>query len=242
MLRGGGRRSNRSYSPGFKENALSIVRERYHDLGPTLAAEKLAEEHQVFLSKETLRQWVIEAGLWTTRRERARKVHQPRYRRDCLGELIQIDGSEHWWFETPGAEVHPPRLHRRADNRRRHPRPHRPQRPPHNLDGRLHAKSQGTTELDQRAKNRETDHQTLTSHRPALGTGAVRSFPDRCPQFIGITVRNHRNPQRNASQALECFAKQSKQLWANYNRAEGQANNQGRPPPNPSPGRTPQPS
>ena len=97
-----GRRSNRSYSPGFKEYALSIVRQRYHDFGPTLAAEKLAESHEIFLSKETLRQWMIEAGLWSTRRERARQVHQPRYRRDCLGELIQIDGSEHWWFETRG--------------------------------------------------------------------------------------------------------------------------------------------
>ena len=97
-----GRRSNRSYAASFKAYALSMVGERYHDFGPTLAAEKLAEEHAVFISKETLRQWLIEAGLWTPRRERARQVHQPRYRRDCLGELIQIDGSEHWWFETRG--------------------------------------------------------------------------------------------------------------------------------------------
>ena len=58
-----GQRSNRSYSPGFKEYALSIFRERYHDFGPTLAAEKLAESHEIFLSKETLRQWMIEVGL-----------------------------------------------------------------------------------------------------------------------------------------------------------------------------------
>jgi hypothetical protein len=44
------------------------------------------------------------AGLWKDRRARMRPVHQPRYRRDCLGELIQIDGSEHWWFEGRGPQ------------------------------------------------------------------------------------------------------------------------------------------
>src|SRR4029077_3312987 len=71
-------------------------------LWPTLAAEKLAELHDIHLARETVRQWMITAGLWKDRRARLKAVHQPRYRRDCLGELIQIDGSEHWWFEGRG--------------------------------------------------------------------------------------------------------------------------------------------
>jgi hypothetical protein len=78
------------------------VRERYADFGPSLAAEKLLELHDVRVSKETLRRWLMTAGLWTTRRERTRKAHQPRHRRDCLGELVQIDGCEHAWFEDRG--------------------------------------------------------------------------------------------------------------------------------------------
>jgi hypothetical protein len=84
--------------------AIGIVRERYSDFGPTLAAEKLAELHGIHLARETVRQWMIAAGLWKDRRTRLKAVHQPRYRRDCLGELIQIDGSEHWWFEGRGPQ------------------------------------------------------------------------------------------------------------------------------------------
>jgi hypothetical protein len=84
--------------------ATGIIRERYPDFGPTLAAEKLAELHDIHLARETVRQWMITAGLWKDRRARLKTVHQPRYRRDCLGELIQIDGSEHWWFEARGPQ------------------------------------------------------------------------------------------------------------------------------------------
>jgi hypothetical protein len=82
--------------------ALSIVRERYADFGPTFAAEKLAEHHGCSVSRETLRGWMIADGLWIDRRHRIASPHQPRRRRDCLGELVQIDGSEHAWFETRG--------------------------------------------------------------------------------------------------------------------------------------------
>src|SRR5229473_1366470 len=68
------------------------------------AAEKLADLHDIHLARETVRQWMITAGLWKDRRARLKPVHQPRYRRDCLGELIQIDGSEHWWFEGRGPQ------------------------------------------------------------------------------------------------------------------------------------------
>jgi hypothetical protein len=79
-----------------------FVRERYSDFGPTLAAEKLAEHHGCSVQRETLRGWMIADGLWRDRRHRLPAPHQPRRRRDCLGELVQIDGSEHAWFEDRG--------------------------------------------------------------------------------------------------------------------------------------------
>ena len=78
------------------------LRERYVDFGPTLAAEKLAANHGCSVSRETLRGWMIADGLWRDRRPRLASPHQPRRRRDCLGELVQIDGSEHAWFEDRG--------------------------------------------------------------------------------------------------------------------------------------------
>src|SRR5690348_9565114 len=94
--------SNRAMGLVFRETVLAIVRERYSDFGPTLAAEKLSELHGLDLGVETLRQWMIDAGLWVRRKDRLKRVHQPR--RDCLGELVQIDGSEHWWFEDRGPQ------------------------------------------------------------------------------------------------------------------------------------------
>src|ERR1700722_52007 len=97
-----GQPSNHRLPPEVRTLALSIVRERFVDFGPTFAAEKLAELHGCSVSRETLRGWMIEDGLWIDRRHRLPSPHQPRRRRDCLGELVQIDGSEHAWFETRG--------------------------------------------------------------------------------------------------------------------------------------------
>jgi hypothetical protein len=83
--------------------ALWIVRQNYADFGPTLAAEKLAAEHGFSFSSETLRKWMIADGLWRDRKQR-KSIHQPRRRRDCVGELVQVDGSEHWWFEDRGPQ------------------------------------------------------------------------------------------------------------------------------------------
>ncbi|MQP68685.1 ISNCY family transposase, partial [Niveispirillum sp. SYP-B3756] len=99
--RGRGRPSNHQISKGVRELALELVRLHYHDFGPTLAAEKLAERHGLTVSRETLRHWMAEAGLWRTKAQR-RQFHRPRLRRQCLGELVQIDGSEHRWFEDRG--------------------------------------------------------------------------------------------------------------------------------------------
>src|SRR6202012_1460275 len=82
--------------------ALSIVRERYADFGPTLAAEKLAEHHGCLVSRETLRGWMIADGLWQDRRHRLPSPHQPPRRRECLGGLVQIAGSEPAGFEDRG--------------------------------------------------------------------------------------------------------------------------------------------
>src|SRR5829696_8848329 len=97
-----GRPSNRRYPEQVREAALAAIRERYPDFGPTLAAEKLAEVHDLELGRETVRRWMAAAGLWTPREGRGPRVHQPRHRRDCPGELVQIDGCEHAWFEDRG--------------------------------------------------------------------------------------------------------------------------------------------
>src|ERR1700748_2187423 len=97
-----GRLSNHAYPADLRDAAIGIIRERYPDFGPTLAAEKLAELHDIHLARETVRQWMIAAGLWKDRHARLKAVHHARDRRDCLVELIQIDGSEHWWFEGRG--------------------------------------------------------------------------------------------------------------------------------------------
>src|SRR3954470_17698142 len=97
-----GRPSNRCLPEAVREAALAVVRERYADFGPTLAAEKLAERHDLRLSRETLRHWVSDGGLWVPRKPRRGRIHQPRHRRDCPGELVQIDGCEHAWFEDRG--------------------------------------------------------------------------------------------------------------------------------------------
>ena len=94
-----GRASNRRLPGELREHALGLVQSRYGDFGPTLASEKLRELHGLVVSVETLRRWMVGAELWVPRSQRARRVHQPRHRRSCVGELIQIDGCEHAWFE-----------------------------------------------------------------------------------------------------------------------------------------------
>jgi hypothetical protein len=94
-----GRPSNRRLRPELGLEALSLVRSKYEDFGPTLAHEKLTELHGLEFSVETLRHWMIEDGVWIPRARREPRIQQPRSRRSCRGELIQIDGSDHEWFE-----------------------------------------------------------------------------------------------------------------------------------------------
>lgn len=92
-----GKRSNRPSDVALKEKALARYVSAYGDYGPTLAAESLAKE-SICVPVATLRRWLQEAGLWT--RQRVRKQHRKRRsRRESIGELIQMDGSHHDWFE-----------------------------------------------------------------------------------------------------------------------------------------------
>jgi hypothetical protein len=96
--------SNRRLPPELRELAIKLVRGQYADFGPTLAHEKLLEVHSIRVSRTTVRAWMIGDGAWTTRRERKKRVQQPRRRRACLGELVQIDGCLHHWFEDRGPQ------------------------------------------------------------------------------------------------------------------------------------------
>ena len=97
-----GRPPNNAIDAAARRAVLDLVRERYEDFGPTFACEKLAEEHGHRLSAETLRGWMIEDGLWDSKPRRAIREHPSRPRRECLGDLVQIDGSPHDWFEGRG--------------------------------------------------------------------------------------------------------------------------------------------
>jgi transposase len=97
-----GRPSPRQLPVSIKRQALDLIREKYSDFGPTLAHEKLTELYGLELSVETLRMWMMEDGIWLSRSKRARRSYPPRERRACLGELVQIDGCDHEWFEERG--------------------------------------------------------------------------------------------------------------------------------------------
>lgn len=94
-----GRPSNRRLPLELQARVTALVREQYPDFGPKLAREKLLERHHLVIGRETLRKWMAAAGIWLPRRERIRRAHQPRHRRACRGELVQIDGCDHEWFE-----------------------------------------------------------------------------------------------------------------------------------------------
>ena len=94
-----GKPSSNKICDDVRYRCLKLLNEKYPDFGPTLAHEKLVELHDIHISLETLRQWMIADGLWVPHAKRKPKIYQPRNRRDCLGELIQIDGSHHDWFE-----------------------------------------------------------------------------------------------------------------------------------------------
>src|SRR5271165_5743937 len=97
-----GRPSNNRLDAAKVATIEATLRTRYADFGATLASEKLGEVEGVRVSKETVRQIQIRLGLWRPKRRRAQKIFQVRERRPRFGELIQIDGSPHDWFEGRG--------------------------------------------------------------------------------------------------------------------------------------------
>lgn len=97
-----GKASNHRLDEQVSQQALDLLKERYSDFGPTLAHEKLVEIHQLRISRESVRKLMVEAGMWVVRRAKKVSVHQMRERRACFGELVQIDGSDHDWFEGRG--------------------------------------------------------------------------------------------------------------------------------------------
>jgi transposase len=98
-----GRASNRKLSDKTQRQALAILRKPdWHDFGPTFAAEQLAKRHQIHVGKETLRGWMIEAGLWNHKVQTIEDVHIWRPRRSGFGELVQWDTSDHDWLEGRG--------------------------------------------------------------------------------------------------------------------------------------------
>ena len=106
--RSAGRASHRAYVPPFRRQVLRLVREKYggpveERFGPTLAAEHLASEDKLQVDAETLRRWMLAAGLWS--RERKRRRHRRRReRKEHFGEMVQMDGSFHAWLEERGPQ------------------------------------------------------------------------------------------------------------------------------------------
>ena len=96
-----GRQSNRLKPKKLKERIIKLYQQKYKGFGPTLAAEKLSEIDAIQISDETLRLWLIDAGQW--QKKRKRKAHrQWRPRKANCGEMLQMYGSKHDWFEGRG--------------------------------------------------------------------------------------------------------------------------------------------
>ena len=91
--------SNRAIEQEKKDTIIALVKKHYPDFGPTFASEKLSERDGVVVSKESLRQIMIEEGLWKAKQRKEVTIHTYRERRSCVGELVQLDGSPHAWFE-----------------------------------------------------------------------------------------------------------------------------------------------
>ena len=95
--------SNRKLPPETQRQALKILKQPdWHDFGPTFASQQLAKRHGIEVSDETVRKWMIEAGLWKSKSQRVQEVHCWRPRRSGFGELVQWDTSEHDWLEGRG--------------------------------------------------------------------------------------------------------------------------------------------
>jgi hypothetical protein len=96
-----GKLSNNCIDQQLIDTAIDLVKTKYPDFGPSFANEKLFELHEIDISTSTLRKAMIKADIWHPHKQKA-KHRQWRQRRPCVGELVQLDGSEHDWFEGRG--------------------------------------------------------------------------------------------------------------------------------------------
>ena len=101
-----GQASTHRIEEKIEKRAITIIQREYADFGPTLANEYLARDHQIVVSRETVRQWMLRAGLWKRRKQRIEEVHVWRPRRSCFGELVQWDTSDHDWLEGRGERIY----------------------------------------------------------------------------------------------------------------------------------------
>lgn len=97
-----GKKSNNQLAENLKMQALDLILVHYPDFGPTFAQEKLVEVHNLKMSISSVRSLMIKHRIWQPSRVIAEKVHKCRARRECFGELVQMDGSYHDWFEGRG--------------------------------------------------------------------------------------------------------------------------------------------
>src|ERR1039458_124295 len=98
-----GRPSNRKRPAETQRQAVKLLKQPdWHDFGPTFASQQLAKRHGIEVSDETVRKWMIEAGIWQSKSQRLGEVHVWRPRRSAFGELVQWDTSEHDWLEGRG--------------------------------------------------------------------------------------------------------------------------------------------
>lgn len=98
-----GQRSNRAIEQKEKDKAIELVKQYYPDFGPTFALEKLVENHRILFGVDTLRKEMIKQNIWIPKKRKIEDIHPYRERRPCIGELIQLDGSPHAWFEDRGS-------------------------------------------------------------------------------------------------------------------------------------------
>jgi hypothetical protein len=102
-----GRPSNRRLDDKVKTKALTMLKQEvYRGFGPTLASEYLAQQRQITVSRETVRAWMMEAGLWRRKPQQVKQIHVWRERRPRCGELVQWDTSEHEWLEGRGEKLY----------------------------------------------------------------------------------------------------------------------------------------
>ena len=102
-----GRQSNRRMEESIERQAVKILSMPvYQGFGPTLAAEYLSRKHGIEASRETVRKWMMHAGLWRGKKARVKQIHMWRPRRSRFGELVQWDTSEHDWLEGRGEKLY----------------------------------------------------------------------------------------------------------------------------------------